>query len=158
MLKVLHLFQGAQFNFGDYDGRTVLHVACCEGHLDMIRFLLSSSTRPSVHVRDRYGHTPLDDAIRFNRHDVIKLLRETGAHLNLFPAKLGMMLCQYVSTLSCWVNLLKFSATQSCVSLPLPTTLQVAENYSYLFYLSTNICKSWCLNTHFIPNNSDLVD
>ena len=34
--------------------------------------------------------------------------------------------------------------------------LQVAENYSYLFNLSRNICKSRCLDTHFIHNNSDL--
>ena len=38
------------------------------------------------------------------------------------------------------------------------TQFQVAENYSYLFNLSTNICQSWCLNTHFISNISDLVD
>ena len=36
--------------------------------------------------------------------------------------------------------------------------LQVAENHSYLFNLSTNICKSWWLDTHFIPHDSDLVD
>ena len=36
--------------------------------------------------------------------------------------------------------------------------LQVTENYSYLFNLSTNICKSSCLDTHSIPKNSDLVD
>ena len=28
--------------------------------------------------------------------------------------------------------------------------LQVGENYSYLFNLGPNICKSCCLNTHFI--------
>ena len=33
--------------------------------------------------------------------------------------------------------------------------LQVAENYSYLFNFITNICKSSCLDTHFIPNNSN---
>ena len=36
--------------------------------------------------------------------------------------------------------------------------LQVGENYSYLFNLSTNICKSWCLNMNFITNNSDLIE
>ena len=34
---------------------------------------------------------------------------------------------------------------------------QVAENYSYLLNLSTNTYKYWCLDAHFIPNNSDLV-
>ena len=30
--------------------------------------------------------------------------------------------------------------------------LQVAENYSYLFNLRTNVFKSGCLNTNFNPN------
>ena len=33
---------------------------------------------------------------------------------------------------------------------------EVAENYSC--NLNTNICKSSCLDTHFIHNSSDLVD
>ena len=36
--------------------------------------------------------------------------------------------------------------------------LQVVENELYLFNLSTDIFKSWCLKTHFIPNNGDFVD
>ena len=35
--------------------------------------------------------------------------------------------------------------------------LQVGENYSCLFNLMPNICKSWCLSTHSIPNTSDLI-
>ena len=35
--------------------------------------------------------------------------------------------------------------------------LQVGKNYSYLFNLVSNICKSWCLNAYFIPNNIDLI-
>ena len=34
---------------------------------------------------------------------------------------------------------------------------QVIENYSYLFNFRPNIYKSWHLNSHFIPNNSDLI-
>ena len=33
--------------------------------------------------------------------------------------------------------------------------LQVGENYSYLFILSTAICQFWCSDTYFIANNSD---
>ena len=36
--------------------------------------------------------------------------------------------------------------------------LQVGENYWYLFNLRPSICKSWCLNSHFISNNCDLID
>ena len=33
----------------------------------------------------------------------------------------------------------------------------VVENYSYLFNLRSNIYKSLCLNSHFIPNNNRLI-
>ena len=34
---------------------------------------------------------------------------------------------------------------------------QVVENYPYLFNLRPKICKSLCLSSHFIHNNSDLT-
>ncbi|ELU00500.1 hypothetical protein CAPTEDRAFT_186427 [Capitella teleta] len=87
---------GAHFFMGDYDGRTPLHIASSEGHLPAMRYLLSHGA--PVHTRDRYGHCALDDAVRFNHHDAIKLLKEAGAHLMLPPAKQGMMLCCAVAT------------------------------------------------------------
>ena len=35
--------------------------------------------------------------------------------------------------------------------------LQVVEDYSYLFSLKPNICKSWYLSLHLILNSSDLI-
>lgn len=55
--------QGGDFNLPDYDGRTPLHIACCEGHLETVRFLLTHGA--SVHASDRFNHTPLQNAIRF---------------------------------------------------------------------------------------------
>ena len=34
---------------------------------------------------------------------------------------------------------------------------KVGDNYPYLSNLRPNICKSWCLNPHFVPNNYDLI-
>ena len=34
----------------------------------------------------------------------------------------------------------------------------VVENYSYLFNLCTNICKSPCSDAYVIPNNDDLIN
>ena len=34
---------------------------------------------------------------------------------------------------------------------------QVVENYSHLFNLRPNIHKIWCLNSHLIPNNDELI-
>ena len=49
------------------------------------------------------------------------------------------------------VKKVKFSPTWSCVSLPRPTTSSGWKWRIYLFNLWPNICKSWCLNTHFVP-------
>ena len=35
--------------------------------------------------------------------------------------------------------------------------LQVTENYWYLFNLTSNSCKYWCLSSHFISNKCDVI-
>lgn len=50
----------------DYDGRTALHLATSEGHLDCVQFLVEKCN-VNVLAADRWGHTALDDAVRFNR-------------------------------------------------------------------------------------------
>jgi len=72
----------------DYDGRTALHVACCEGHVEVVRYLLDLGA--PVHMRDRYGDTPLDDAVTFRRATIVSMLRQTGAHLTMPADKLAV--------------------------------------------------------------------
>ncbi|XP_078262606.1 60 kDa lysophospholipase isoform X2 [Rhinoraja longicauda] len=64
----------------DYDGRTPLHVATCEGHLHVVQYLLEHGA--TVYAKDRYGDTPLKNAVKFRHNEVIKLLRQTGAHFS----------------------------------------------------------------------------
>ncbi|KAM6912880.1 60 kDa lysophospholipase [Xenentodon cancila] len=71
---------GSNLCLGDYDGRTPLHVAACEGHLKVVQYLLSHGA--SVYAKDHYGDTPLSNAVRFRHKDVVKLLRKTGAHFS----------------------------------------------------------------------------
>ncbi|KAM4625367.1 60 kDa lysophospholipase [Polymixia lowei] len=71
---------GSNLSLGDYDGRTPLHIASCEGHLKVVQYLLSHGT--TVYAKDRYGDTPLCNAVRFRHKDVVKLLRQTGAHFS----------------------------------------------------------------------------
>jgi ankyrin repeat protein len=51
---------GADVNVADYDGRTALHLAAAEGHVEMVKWLLLRGARAVV--VDRWGRTPADDA------------------------------------------------------------------------------------------------
>uniref|UniRef100_A0A672HCS2 glutaminase n=1 Tax=Salarias fasciatus TaxID=181472 RepID=A0A672HCS2_SALFA len=58
----------------DYDSRTALHVAAAEGHTDVVRFLLEACKVNPV-PRDRWGNTPMDEAVQFGHHDVVTILQ-----------------------------------------------------------------------------------
>ena len=56
------LFQrGVDFNVTDYDKRTPLHVAVCETHIELVKYLLQV-VKVNKHIQDRWGHTPKDEA------------------------------------------------------------------------------------------------
>jgi len=56
------LVQGVNVNHKDYDSRTALHVAACEGLLGIAQELVYAGADPSI--ADRWGNTPLDEARR----------------------------------------------------------------------------------------------
>lgn len=62
-------------SIADYDGRTALHLAAAEGHLECVRFLVENCSVP-VYPKDRWGYSPLDDATRFKRSEVQQYLQE----------------------------------------------------------------------------------
>lgn len=71
----------------DYDGRTALHLAACEGHTEVLDFLCTSLFQKDSHGNeyhkdaleilttcDLYGSTPLDDATRLGKFDAAFIL------------------------------------------------------------------------------------
>ncbi|XP_007541652.1 glutaminase kidney isoform, mitochondrial [Poecilia formosa] len=65
----------------DYDSRTALHVAAAEGHLEVVRFLLDACKVNPV-PKDRWGNTPLDEAVQFGHHDVVAALQQYQENYN----------------------------------------------------------------------------
>ncbi|KJE88416.1 hypothetical protein CAOG_00074 [Capsaspora owczarzaki ATCC 30864] len=59
---------GADLSAAEYDGRTCLHLACAEGQAKLVDALLVGGANPLL--RDRWGHTPIDEA-RANGHAAI---------------------------------------------------------------------------------------
>lgn len=49
------LQEGVDVNSIDLDGRTALHIAACEGHLEVVRLLVQ--WRANIDARDRWGST-----------------------------------------------------------------------------------------------------
>lgn len=69
-------------NMGDYDGRTALHLACVENHPACVKYLIETC-KVDLDVEDRWGNTPLQDAVRCNHPRIVAMLKKfrslTGA-------------------------------------------------------------------------------
>lgn len=61
-LKIL-FNRGADFNQSDYDGRTPLHIAVSESHLEVCRFLILIA-KCNIHKKDRWNSTPYSEGIK----------------------------------------------------------------------------------------------
>ena len=69
----------------DYDRRTPLHLAAAEGCFSVVEWLLSAGA-PANPI-DRFGRTPLEDAVRGDHGEVVRLLVSKGAKLAVPSAK-----------------------------------------------------------------------
>lgn len=65
-------------NQSDYDGRTPLHIACCENKMEIVIFLIETCNC-DINVYDRWKNTPLDDCEREGNHEIEKYLVEKNA-------------------------------------------------------------------------------
>ena len=64
---------GVNLDDADYDGRTCMHLAASEGHLNVVKYLIARKVM--LNPQDRWGGTPYDDALRHDHKDVLTLLK-----------------------------------------------------------------------------------
>ena len=69
--------EGMDMNLKDYDNRTALHLASCEGHVGCVKFLIDVG-KVDINVKDRWGRTPLDEA---SNASIINILKRHMAKL-----------------------------------------------------------------------------
>lgn len=74
----------------DYDGRTPLHLAACEGHTDCVSLLIKKGA--DVNRKDNFGMTPLFEALRAGHDPAAQILVENGAKTHLEDS--GIELCR----------------------------------------------------------------
>ena len=79
-LKTLLAGGDISINSHDYDLRTPFHLAASEGHIHVVMWLLEIEADPSG--KDRYGGTPMADAVRHKQDKVIDILRANGQGLD----------------------------------------------------------------------------
>ncbi|XP_022769507.1 potassium channel KOR2-like [Durio zibethinus] len=73
---IQELEKGVEPNVADYDKRTALHLAACEGWTEVVVLLLEKGA--DVDSLDRWGRTPLSDARSFGHHEICKILKARG--------------------------------------------------------------------------------
>jgi glutaminase len=79
--KLRHMIEKKGFDpsDADYDGRSALHLACEEGHLEAVKYLVSSGA--DINRQDRWGSSPMRGALFFNRGEIARFLKDHGATL-----------------------------------------------------------------------------
>ena len=160
LLRKIHVSlmftKGGNISSHNQDGRTALHVACREGHVETVQYLLHQGA--SVHVKDRNGVTPLLDAVKEKHSSIIGLLMESGAVLTLKPIVLAMELCRYdhklIHSLTRFEGNLDFVRTEQNIRPKFGTNVgktHIAWETSWMFYLETSfMCISFTSNSDFI--------
>lgn len=88
MMKVL-IGAGADVNVKNRNGENILFVADRKSD-DVFKLLLEAGVDPNV--KNKQGHTPLQQAVRRDKHGVVKLLLASGAKLDIDRKYLAALL------------------------------------------------------------------
>ncbi|MCO5594765.1 hypothetical protein L7F22_048798 [Adiantum nelumboides] len=133
------VIQDIDLNIADHCGRTPLHIAAANGHLECTRVLLDNGADPNI--QDFDGSVPLWEAMKGRHVPVAELLWEKKAVLN---HKLeGDLLCDAVQkeNIEILEDLIKFGANVDSVGSDGCSALQIATAKNLQQFANILFCK-----------------
>ena len=83
---------GCPVNAATADGRTCLHMSASVGNINMVECLIQAEAH--INAADRWGGTPLRDAVRERHREVALLLHSHGGSLAYDEISVSSQLCE----------------------------------------------------------------
>mmetsp|Transcript_31994 Transcript_31994/g.51668 ORF Transcript_31994/g.51668 Transcript_31994/m.51668 type:complete len:1406 (-) Transcript_31994:604-4821(-) len=155
-VKRLLLSSDLNVNAGDYDGRTALHLAASEGHVELVRFLLER--KANINVVDRYGGTPLDDAVRHARDEVATLLLNFNGRMQTENVPDKVINASAAGDLDTLRRLIRFGVDPNQVDYDRRTPLHLAAANGHLQLVKFLVSQRVDLNAVDRKNGTALQD
>ena len=129
VLSLLHA--GMSPSSCDYDRRTALHVACSDGALEVVKVLIEEGA--DINCRDRFGHTPLDEAVAYQHGAIAELLMYYQAeHGDLARLEAQLITAAASNDLNSARALLSSGVAATCFDYDRRTPLHLAVSEGHL--------------------------
>ena len=130
--RVLSLLHGGMSPSAcDYDRRTALHVAASDGALEVVKVLIEEGA--SLNERDRFGHTPLDEAVAYQHASVAELLMFYNAeHGDLARLEAQLITAAAANDLNAARALLSSGVPATCFDYDRRTPLHLAVSEGHI--------------------------
>ncbi|KAJ8613812.1 hypothetical protein CTAYLR_004929 [Chrysophaeum taylorii] len=111
---------------GDYDNRCALHLAAANGRVECVRLLVGAGA--DVSAVDRFGRTPLMEAVLNDKPEVIAFLRSHDAELRMSDRLTAQSLCDaaFAGDSKLLANFLNAGANPNASDYDLRTPLMIA--------------------------------
>mmetsp|Transcript_26024 Transcript_26024/g.58867 ORF Transcript_26024/g.58867 Transcript_26024/m.58867 type:complete len:2813 (-) Transcript_26024:149-8587(-) len=123
------LRKGVGINSCNYDGKTVLHMAASEGNYRVVELLLEEGALKNQ--KDRWGNTPLQDAINCKQGPVVQLLVQWKCELDPETSTARLAMAAHQGELETLKLIIQHGITPNTVDADSRTPLHLAASQGH---------------------------